>query len=116
MSYGEPCKNIDIVSECERACSCCASHCGEKVFEGDISHYATSRTCLDCATICGAAVQILSRGGPYKDVIADACAVACGECATALEVFLEDEHMKRCAEACRKSERACWALTGIAAE
>jgi hypothetical protein len=71
---------------------------------------------LDCATICGAAVQILSRGGPYRDIIADACAAACGECATALEVFHDDEHMKKCAEICRKSERACWELSGIAVD
>lgn len=99
------CPYATAVAECANFCFSCAAHCAKKVSEGDIAHYETSRTCLDCATICSAALQIFARGGPYKDIISEAVTAACGKCAAACEAFSDDEHMRHCAEECRKCEK-----------
>jgi hypothetical protein len=94
-------------SDCQRACDLCATHCANMLHEGKKEHLKTLATCRDCATMCSAAAEIVARNGPFSALIAEACARACGHCAEACEAFPDDEHMKFCAEECRKCEKAC---------
>lgn len=99
------CPYAAAVAECANFCFSCAAHCAKKVSEGDVAHYETSQTCTDCGTICTAALQVFARSGPFKDIIGEAAAAACGQCAAACEKFPDDEHMAKCAAECRKCEK-----------
>jgi hypothetical protein len=94
-------------SDCQRSCDSCSSHCSRMVSEGKRDHLATLMMCQDCAGICATASQIVSRGGPFSNMICAACADACGRCAQECEHFSNDKHMLSCAEECRKCEKAC---------
>lgn len=100
-------KCAEACSDCQRECDACSDHCAHMLSEGDKSHYTTLKTCQDCATVCAAAAQMVSRHGPFSILICKACAEACDQCATECEKFKDDEHMARCAEECRKCEKAC---------
>ena len=77
------------------------------VAEGKKDHLTTLKTCQDCATHCAAAASIMSRKGPFSDLICKACAEACARCGEACAKFPDDRHMKKCAEECKKCEKAC---------
>lgn len=94
-------------SDCQRECDSCSSHCAMKITEGDKAHAVTLQTCLDCGDLCAAASQIVSRGGPFSDLICQSCADACGRCAKECNKFPDDAHMKKCADECLKCEKAC---------
>lgn len=96
-----------VCSDCQRACDSCSTHCVHMVHAGKSEHMTTLMSCRDCATVCAAAAQIVSRSGPYSTLICDCCAKACDQCGTACEKFPDDKHMKACAEECRKCEKAC---------
>lgn len=97
-------------SDCQRACDMCSTHCAHQVKDGKAEHMTTLATCQDCADVCAAASQIVSRGGPFASEICKSCAEACAKCAAACEKFRNDQHMKMCAEECRKCEKACRAM------
>jgi hypothetical protein len=97
-------------SDCQRACDSCATHCTHMLHEGQKEHLATVMSCQDCATVCAAAAQIVSRGGPHSVLICESCVKSCDQCAKACEAFPDDKHMKACAEECRKCEKACKAM------
>jgi hypothetical protein len=97
-------------SDCQRACDTCATHCAHLLGEGKAEHMTTLMSCQDCATICGAASQIVARGGPDSVLICECCAKACDQCGSACEKFPGDKHMQACAEECRKCEKACKAM------
>ncbi len=92
---------------CQRSCDSCATHCADLLAAGEKDHLDTLRTCQDCASICSAAAQIVSRGGPFADLICLGCAEACLRCAKACEKWPNDEDMKKCAEECRRCEKEC---------
>ena len=92
---------------CQRSCDSCATHCASLLAEGEKDHLESLQTCQDCASLCATAAQIVSRGGPFTDLVCTACAEACDRCANACEKKPDDEHMKRCAEECRKCEKEC---------
>lgn len=94
-------------SDCQRACDMCATHCAHQLAEGKKEHLATLATCRDCADFCATAAQIVARGGPFAALICQSCAEACARCAIECEKFPNDEHMKLCAQECRKCEKAC---------
>lgn len=94
-------------SECARECSSCAKHCAMMIAQGKKEHAKTLATCLDCADICNVAANIVSRSGPFDDLICKACADACAKCGKACEGFPKDKHMARCARACRECEKEC---------
>jgi hypothetical protein len=94
-------------SKCERSCESCATHCATMLSQGHKEHFRTLQTCRDCATHCAAAAAIVSRMGPFSNLICTACAEACARCGKACEKFSEDKHMKQCAEECRKCEKEC---------
>jgi hypothetical protein len=94
-------------SECARECSSCAAHCAKLLAAGNKEHRKTLATCLDCADICNVAAVIVSRRGPFNELICKACADACAKCGKACEAFPKDKHMARCARACRECEKEC---------
>ena len=94
-------------SDCQRECDMCATHCAHLLLESKKEHATTLMTCQDCADICVAAAQIVSRGGPFATVVCESCAEACLRCGKECEKFPNDEHMKSCADECRKCEKAC---------
>lgn len=76
--------------------------------DGKKHHMATLQTCQDCADICAAASQIVSREGVMSDVICQACADACAKCAKACRTHgSDDKMMTACAAECEKCEKAC---------
>jgi len=92
---------------CQRSCDACATHCANLLAAGEKDHLESLRTCQDCATICAAAAQIVSRSGPFADLVCTACAEACARCAEACEKNADDAHMQHCAEECRRCEKEC---------
>ena len=94
-------------SDCQRACDSCATHCARLLAAGKKDHLKTLATCQDCATHCSAAACIVSRKGPFTDLICKACMEACARCGKACAAFPDDKHMKQCAEECRRCEKAC---------
>jgi len=105
--HAEFMKCAKACSDCQRECDSCSVHCAKMVAEGKKDHLETLKTCQDCATHCAAAAAIMSRKGPFSDLICTACAEACARCGKACEKFPDDKHMKQCAEECRKCEKAC---------
>ena len=83
------------------------THCARLLSEGKKEHLATLGTCQDCANVCTAAAQIVSRGGPFSALICESCAEACARCRKECEKFAGDQHMKKCADECQKCEKAC---------
>ena len=103
---------------CQRSCDSCSTHCADLAASGKKEHLESLKSCQDCAAICATASQIVSRGGPFADLICTACAEACARCAKICELFPDDNHMKLCAAECRKCEAECRAMLkrGAAAE
>lgn len=97
-------------SDCQRECNSCATHCATQLKAGSAKHAATLATCQDCADVCVAAAQIVSRGGPFAELICKACADACAQCAKECKKFPDDQHMKKCAQECLECEKACRAM------
>ena len=94
-------------SDCQLECNSCAAHCAMQLKEGHTEHAETLATCQDCADVCIAASQIVSRGGPFANLICKACADACSKCAASCKKFPNDQHMMKCAIECLKCEKAC---------
>jgi hypothetical protein len=97
-------------SDCQRACDTCTTYCAHLMAEGKKEYLTTLMSCQDCAAVCAAAAQIVSRGGPHSVLICECCAKACDQCGTACEKFSDDKQMKSCAEECRRCEKACRAM------
>jgi len=93
-------------NDCQRICDACARHCTHLVAEGKKEHVKTLRTCQDCASFCATAAQIVSRGGPFADLICKGCAEACNRCGKACKEH-SDDMMQKCAEECARCEKAC---------
>lgn len=94
-------------SDCQRACDACAAHCAHLLAEGKKDHLRTLQTCQDCATHCVAAACIMSRHGPFADLICKACADACARCGKECDRLSNDPMMKKCADECKSCEKAC---------
>jgi hypothetical protein len=104
---GEFGKCAKACGDCQRACDACAAHCANLLAKGNKDHLRTLSTCQDCATHCSAAACVISRQGPFADLICTACAEACARCGKECEKFKDDEHMRKCAEECFRCEKAC---------
>ena len=89
--------------DCQRECDSCATHCAKLIADGKKEHLKTLQTCQDCATHCSAAACIVPCMGPFSDTICTAWAEACARCGK----FPDDAHMKKCADECKKCEKAC---------
>jgi hypothetical protein len=96
--------------ECAQTCTACADACLGEDMVADLA--LCIRTDLDCADVCRATGNILSRqtGGQsaITAAVLDACRAACAWCAEECEKHAGmHEHCRICAEACRRCERAC---------
>ncbi len=100
-------KCAEACSDCQRECDRCAMHCAGMMAQGKEHHQMTMQTCLDCADVCAAAAQIVSRGGPFSADICAACADVCKKCAAACRKHENDEMMAACAKECEACEKAC---------
>lgn len=67
----------------------CAAHCAKLISDGKKVHLVTLTTCQDCASMCAAAFSVMSRMGPFSDLICTVCADACKECGDECEKFKE---------------------------
>ena len=94
-------------TDCLHECESCAHHCANLVASGQKDHLRALGTCADCADVCTAAAKVVSRHGPLTGTICESCAKACDLCAAECEKHSQDEHMKRCAKACRDCAKAC---------
>ncbi|WP_026923675.1 hypothetical protein [Glycomyces arizonensis] len=94
---------------CAQACTACADAC---LSEDDVASLTKCiRADLDCADICFATGQMLSRHTGYDAnltrAMLEACAMACKSCG---DICAEHDHMTHCAKCameCRNCERAC---------
>ncbi|GAB4098304.1 four-helix bundle copper-binding protein [Sinomonas halotolerans] len=96
--------------ESAQACTACADAC---LAEDAVAELARCvRIDLDCADVCSATGNLLSRhsGEDLRMVriAVEACRIACASCAVECEQHADHhEHCRLCAEACRRCERAC---------
>ncbi len=94
--------------DCARECNACMAHCAKLAATGHPEHLTTMKTCSDCAALCNAASSILSKQGPFFDIVCLGCAQACKRCGDECEKHAaHDPVMKACAEECRRCEKAC---------
>jgi len=95
-------------SDCQRECDLCATHCAERMGQGESHHQATLMSCRDCADMCSAASHIAARHGAFVDLVCQSCADACSRCAKECQLHGKDDKvMMACAEECLKCEKAC---------
>ena len=107
LGYSEHFKECaEACSDCQRECDRCAMHCAGMLSHGK-DHHMTMQTCMDCADVCAAAAQIVSRGGPFAMEICEACADVCKQCAAACRKHPDDSKMAACAKECEACEKAC---------
>lgn len=99
--------------DCAQACTACADACLAEDMVADLRKCI--RTDLDCATICAATADVLSRQtGSDANVTraqVEACKAACTACGDECEQHASMHgHCRVCAEACRRCEQALDAL------
>jgi hypothetical protein len=104
---------IEECSACAVACNSCATEClNEK-------EVAMLTRCIqlerDCAVICLAAVDLMSRSSEHAQEFCKLCADVCDACADECEKHSKMEHCKRCAEQCRKCAAECRNMSAIEA-
>lgn len=105
-------KLADCIRECfacAQACTACADAC---LSEDRVAMLVKCiRSNLDCADICFATGQVLSRHTGYDANITrsmlEACATACKACGDICEEHSSMQHCTKCAMECRACERAC---------
>ncbi len=107
----------DKLSACIEACFACAltcTACADACLSEDMVAELTKciRTNLDCADICAATGNVLSRHTGYDAnltrAILEACAAACKTCGDECGSHADmHEHCRVCAEQCRRCEQAC---------
>ena len=91
--------------ECLARCLECHSICMETVtysleMGGRYAAVEHVRLLLDCAELCKAAVDFISRGSDLYKRVCGLCAQACDLCARSCE-SVRDPETNRCAEVCR---------------
>lgn len=96
--------------DCAATCTSCADACLGEAMVAQLTRCI--RLNLDCADICAATANVLTRQTDTPaDVVQrqlEACAAACRSCAQECEQHADHhEHCRVCAEACRACERAC---------
>ena len=110
---------LQACQDCAEACRRCLDAC--KAGANADMMAECMKLDFECAAVCDATVQLLSRAPAANpnDVAAQMakCADACGACATECESHAKMmEHCGVCAEACRECEAACKdAMAGKAA-
>ena len=105
---------IEACFECAQACTACADACLSEEMVRDLAKCI--RTNLDCADICGATGNVLSRHTGYDASLTRAmlraCATACKSCGDECERHASmHAHCRICADACggvnRPASQSC---------
>lgn len=74
-----------------------------------------ARLALDCATACGATLEVLGRDSSHHGDFARLNAHLADECARECDKFAREfEHCRECAQACRECAGECRKHTGEA--
>ena len=102
--------SIHAIQDCAQSCISCADACMSESDMQDLLRCV--RLNLDCADICNATSNILSRPSMSAPEIwasqLQSCVIACRVCAEECERHAsKHEHCRLCAEACRECEQAC---------
>lgn len=109
---------IAACHDCAQACVACADACLAE------SHVDMLLECItldaNCADICAATANVLSRRTAYRGSVTmaqlEACRVVCATCAEVCERHSsKHEHCRICADSCRRCEQLCLALISSAA-
>jgi hypothetical protein len=94
-------------ARCAKECASCFQHCVHMVADGKKEHVRTLRTCNDCGDMCAMAGKLVARDGAFMNAMCEACAKACDGCGAECTKFPHDEHMTKCAQACKDCAKAC---------
>jgi hypothetical protein len=104
-------RTIDACFSCVETCTACADAC---LSEGDVDHFiACIRLNLDCAAVCAATGNIMSRANKagHRQLLEAqlaTCIAFCRACATECARHGEiHRHCRVCAEACTACAEAC---------
>lgn len=105
--------SIEALLQCAATCTSCADACLNE--ENSDSLRRCIQLNLDCAEICNATWQLLSRKNSERvsTLVSqlETCRDICAECAAECEQHAEmHEHCRLCAEACRACEERCTSL------
>lgn len=96
---------IDACQQCIVTCNRCAIACMQ---EPEFQHLAHCiRLDLECAAICGAAVQVMTLNGVLSAELCEICAKMCMLCAEECEKHEEMAHCQECALMCHRCAEIC---------
>jgi hypothetical protein len=101
---------IDALSDCAQACTADAD---ADLRDPDVTEMITCiRLWLDCADVCTATGNVISRQTAFQPqlskLLLDACAALCARCGDECEMHAAAHpHCQVCEQACRRCERAC---------
>jgi hypothetical protein len=104
---------VRCIEECFACVVACTSCVDADLAEEDVEDLRNCiRLCLDCADVCEATGQVLTRQtSPEPRLVRsvlEACLLACRLCAEECERHAaHHEHCSICAETCRRCEQAC---------
>jgi hypothetical protein len=109
-------EGIDACFDCAQACTACADAC---LAETGVERLVRCiRLNLDCAAICQATGQVLSRQTETDSELVrmqlEACIEACRLCGAECHDHADHmEHCRVCADACRHCEEACQIIAAM---
>jgi uncharacterized membrane protein len=101
---------IDALNDCAQACT---SNADDDLSEQNVPEMVKCiRLCLDCADVCHAMVQVISRQTEYDANVTrpllEACAATCKSCGDECDRHaMMYAHCRVTAQACRRGEQAC---------
>ena len=101
---------IEECLDCNASCTACADASLSEPDSQDL--IGVVRRSLDCADVCEATAQVVTRQNacrlPVIRAVVEACATACLACAEECERHAaHHEHCRICAEVCRRCKKAC---------
>jgi hypothetical protein len=104
------------LAECIALCLKCDAMCQETLARA-VSTEARAEpslilTLLDCAAICQATANSMSRGSPVHVAFCAACAQVCDACAEACGKSRSTAALKTCADICRDCALSCRHMAG----
>ena len=103
---------IDACTSCHQTCLHNVRHCLEK--GGKHADAAHISLLLDCAQICAASADFMTRHSAKHATVCRACAEVCRACAKSCEAMGDDEMMRKCAEECRRCADSCDRMASMA--
>lgn len=103
---------IDACTRCHQTCLHTVTHCLEK--GGKHADAAHITLLLDCAQICAASADFMTRHSAQHATTCRACAEICRACAASCDAMADDEMMRACAEECRRCAESCEKVSAMA--